>query len=168
MFTNPGEAEGGAAMAELQGARDRASWPAMYAAWRAGASVPALAEKYGFNTAYLADGLRAAGRIWPDRLASALGAAMTRELLEAAGALEEGEPGTAEKRARALTALIKAAEALDGWRERAQAAAKDQAMAGIDARDKLEAERRDFLERLERAVRARCPEDFVPSEQDGR
>jgi hypothetical protein len=125
-------------------------WALLYERWRGGATAAQLAEAYNIAEQTVADRCRWIENAFPPDAPAHLRHRFTRRLRAVEGALDEGAPVEAERRAKALIALIRAARALEDWSDpkRAAPAAKELASEPFDAKAAL---KRALLERFKRA-----------------
>jgi hypothetical protein len=98
--------------------KERTPWRAIYAAWRAGASVESLSECHGLRVTYLRESLNAARRVLGEDMVFAGPGCDDPRLEPALSALARGEAGEAERQARAVSAVVRAGEALESQRRR--------------------------------------------------
>lgn len=92
-----------------------ADWAAIHERYLAGESEVALAEVYGMAPTTLKERCRWIAQAFPPGAPMRVLAALIRRLEEAQAKLESGEPLEAERRAKAVTALVRAARALESW-----------------------------------------------------
>ena len=99
-------------------------WAAIREARRAGMSLEGLALREGIALQYLKDGLMWVERVLPASRTDSLKVRLEAHLEAAEAALARGEMADAEKRARAVSALLKAAMSVDDWARLAEIARK--------------------------------------------
>ncbi|MGP1274560.1 MAG: hypothetical protein ACQRW7_03975 [Caulobacterales bacterium] len=130
----------------------RRDWLAIREAHRAGMSLEGLALREGISSRYLKDGLVWADRIIPASRTASLKLRLEAHLEAAEAALARGETADAEKRARAVSALLKAAISVDDWARLAEIARKaetSEAQTHAHTREALLEELRRRLSRLD-------------------
>ncbi|MFC4724384.1 hypothetical protein AB6B38_06985 [Glycocaulis abyssi] len=130
----------------------RRDWLAIREARRAGMSLEGLALREGIGVPYLKDGLMWVERILPASKTASLKVRLEAHLEAAEEALARGETADAEKRARAVSALLKAAMSVDDWARLAEIARKtetSEAQAHAHTREALLEELRRRLSRLD-------------------
>ena len=93
----------------------QADWPALYERWRCGEAPEALAERHNLALSTVLTRCRWADRMFPPDAAPRLRQLIAVHVGHAETALANGDPVKAERWARALTALIRAVQALDAW-----------------------------------------------------
>lgn len=92
-----------------------ADWAAIHERYLAGETEEALAEVYGLAPTTLKERCRWIARAFPPGAPMRMLAALIRRLEEAQAKLETGEALEAERRAKAVIALVRAARALESW-----------------------------------------------------
>lgn len=102
----------------------RRDWLAIREARRAGMSLEGLSLREGIGVPYVKEGLQWVERILPASRTASLKARLEAHLEAAEEALARGETADAEKRARAVSALLKAAMSVDDWARLAEIARK--------------------------------------------
>ncbi|AZU04606.1 hypothetical protein X907_2083 [Glycocaulis alkaliphilus] len=130
----------------------RRDWLAIREAHRAGMSLEGLALREGITLQYLKDGLGWVERVSPASKTASLKVRLEAHLEAAEAALARGETADAEKRARAVSALLKAAMSVDDWARLAEIARKtetSEAQAHAHTREALLEELRRRLSRLD-------------------
>lgn len=130
----------------------RRDWLAIREAYRAGISIEGLALREGLSTPYLKEGLGWVERISPASKTASLKQRLEAHLEAAEAALARGEMADAEKRARAVSALLKAAISVDDWARLAEIARKaetSEAQTHAHTREALLEELRRRLSRLD-------------------
>ena len=130
----------------------RRDWQAIREAHRAGMSLEGLALREGLSATYLKEGLVWVDRISPASRTTSLKLRLEAHLEAAEEALARGETADAEKRARAVSALLKAAMSVDDWARLAELARKtetSEAQAHAHTREALLEELRRRLSRLD-------------------
>lgn len=134
----------------------RRDWLAIREAHRAGMSLEGLALREGIGVPYLKDGLMWVERVAPASKTASLKVRLEAHLEAAEAALARGETADAEKRARAVSALLKAAMSVDDWARLAEIARKtetSEAQAHAHTREALLEELRRRLSRLDARTR---------------
>lgn len=134
----------------------RRDWMAIREARRAGMSLEGLALREGIGVPWLKEGLQWVDRILPDSKTASLKVRLEAHLEDAEAALARGETAEAERRARAVSALLKAAMSVDDWARLAESARKTQtseAQANAHTREALLEELRRRLSRLDGRTR---------------
>ena len=130
----------------------RRDWLAIREAHRAGMSLEGLSLREGIGVPYLKDGLMWVERILPASKTASLKVRLEAHLEAAEKALARGETADAEKRARAVSALLRAAMSVDDWARLAEIARKtetSEAQANVHTREALLEELRRRLSRLD-------------------
>jgi transcription elongation GreA/GreB family factor len=130
----------------------RRDWLAIREAYRAGMSLEGLALREGLGVTYLKEGLMWTERIAPATRTGSLKLRLEAHLEAAEAALARGEMADAEKRARAVTALLKAAMSVDDWARLAESARRqeaNEAQSHAHTREALLEELRRRLSRLD-------------------
>ena len=92
-----------------------ADWAAIHERYLAGESEEALSKIYGPAPSTLKERCRWITQAFPPGAPKRLLATLIRRLEEAQATLEAGEPLEAERRAKAVIALVKAARTLESW-----------------------------------------------------
>lgn len=118
------------------GPRDT-NWVALYDAWIRGASAEHLADTYGLAITTVTQRCGWLDQHFPPGQPVRMIASFTRNLDAARTLLDSGEPLQAERSAKALIALMRAARTLEDWtmdrdKPAADAAPKPEAEAPID------------------------------------
>ncbi|MFP4518806.1 MAG: hypothetical protein ACLFQ5_05065 [Oceanicaulis sp.] len=127
----------------------RAPWALIYERWRDGESAAQLAPVYNLAESTVHERCRWIDNAFPPDAPARLRHRFADRLRRVEAALDRGEPLEAERRAKALTALIRAARALQDWSEpeRAAPAAKEARSEPVDAKLAL---KRALLDRFKR------------------
>jgi hypothetical protein len=131
--------------------KESTPWRAIYAAWRAGASVESLAGRHGLRVTYLRESLNAARRVLGEDVMFAGPGCDDPRLEPALSALARGEPGEAERQARAVSAVVRAGEALETQRRRERLEAMVMSDAALER----------VLEGIEEYVQARVRSEIA-------
>ena len=148
----------GIAGAEAPDEKIRKRWVAIYAAWQAGCSSQELAQKFDLSARTIARKCGWMDRHMPIAPAARLRAEITRGLLDARRTLDTGDGISAERQAKAVVALVKAARALEDWTMNTSTTASSSETDEETTYDpKAELERRllDYEERERKAELAR-------------
>ncbi|MCC5980873.1 MAG: hypothetical protein JJU26_04045 [Oceanicaulis sp.] len=130
----------------------RRDWFAIRDARLAGMSLEGLALKEGITPGYVAEGLQWLERLMPHDRTAILRAKLERHLEAAESLLADGKPLEAERQARAVTAMLKAASGVEDWARLAEAARqaeRSEAQTHAHTRDALLEELRRRLSRLD-------------------
>ncbi|MFN3834301.1 MAG: hypothetical protein ACK4NO_00225 [Glycocaulis sp.] len=130
----------------------RRDWFAIREARLSGMSLEGLALKEGLTERYLADGLQWLERLMPQNRTASLRSKLERHLEAAEGLLADGKPLEAERQARAVTAMLKAASGVEDWARLSEAARKaerSEAQTHAHTREALLEELRRRLSRLD-------------------
>ncbi|MGX6647071.1 hypothetical protein ACWCOP_03890 [Maricaulaceae bacterium MS644] len=139
----------------------KADWAALYERWRIGETPEDLALAYGLAPSNVRERCRWVERMFPPDAPARLRHRFARRLMAAEAALDAGSPLEAERRAKALVALVRAARALENWSEPQNAAAAEAEESGGEPFDAgAELERRLLAQiRGERREALRAPAD---------
>lgn len=130
----------------------RRDWFAIREARRAGMSLEGLALKEGITPGYLAEGLSWLERLMPQNRTASLRARLEHHLGAAEALLADGKPLEAERQARAVSAMLKAASGVEDWARLAEAARnaeRSEAQTHAHTREALLEELRRRLSRLD-------------------
>ena len=127
----------------------QADWSALYELWRGGAPPGQLADAFDISESVLVERCRWLDEAFPAQAPFTLRRQFMVQLHEAQAALEAKPPLEAERRAKALIALIRAARALEDWSqpEPAVSAAQETRGEPFDVKAEL---KRVLLERFRR------------------
>jgi hypothetical protein len=139
----------------------KADRAALYERWRIGETPDELAQAYGLAPCTVRERCRWVERMFPPDTPARLRHRFAQRLMAAEAALDTGSPIEAERRAKALVALVRAARALENWSEpqhAASAGAEEGRGEPFDAGAELE---RRLLEQIggERRQALRAPAD---------
>jgi hypothetical protein len=133
-----------------QPGRGKADWAALYERWRGGDTAEALAQAFALSPVTVAERCRWLDQAFAPTDTMRLRHGFARGLVEAEAALGRGEAAEAERRAKALIALIRAARALeelaDAETDAAAAAGGDFDDEPFDPKAELEAKIRRFID----------------------
>lgn len=99
---------------QLRGPRNM-DWIEIHDLWSAGHSPAWLAERFGLGQRYITERCAWVDNHFPPTAPVRFKAGLIRRLEAAVSAMERGEPAEAERAARALAAIIRAAKALEEW-----------------------------------------------------
>jgi hypothetical protein len=130
----------------------RRDWFAIREARLAGMSLEGLALKEGITPGYVAEGLQWLERLMPHDRTASLRTKLEHHLEAAERLLADGQALEAERRARAVTAMLKAASGVEDWARLAEAARKaerSEAQTHAHTREALLEELRRRLSRLD-------------------
>jgi len=116
----------------------RFDWIAIYEGWKRGRSAQALAREHGLGADTVALRCGWIDQNFPPGAPARLLVSFARRLDEAHQVLERGETVEAERRARALTALIRAARALEEWTMEQKSKPASALTAEADREDELD------------------------------
>ena len=127
-------------------------WIAVHELWSEGHGAEWIAERFGLTTRYVQVRLSWIDSHFPPVAPVRFKAALARRLDEALAALERGESVEAERKAKALQAILRAATAVEEWIMDNDAAAKpaepsQEANAHDDPRAELERRIAHLLDR---------------------
>ena len=117
----------------------KADWPALYERWCEGEPAARLAADFNLQEKTIADRCRWLDNMFRRDDPAILRFRFTRRLHDAEAALDDGSVVEAERKAKALIALIRAARALQDWcePEPAASAAQEAASEPFDAKAAL-------------------------------
>jgi hypothetical protein len=131
--------------------KESTPWRAIYAAWRAGASLEGLSKRHGMGVNYLRESLNAARRVLGEDMVFAGPGCDDPRLEPALSALARGEAGEAERQAKAVSAVVRAGEALEAQRRRERLEAMSMSDAALE----------QVLEEIEEYVQARVRSEIA-------
>lgn len=137
---------------KTENTQKRRDWFAIRDARLAGMSLEGLALKEGLTVRYLADGLCWLERLMPQNRTASLRSKLERHLEAAESLLADGKPLEAERQARAVTAMLKAASGVEDWARLSEAARQtlaSEAQTHAHTREALLEELRRRLSRLD-------------------
>ncbi|MGJ3231323.1 MAG: hypothetical protein ACFE0P_05965 [Oceanicaulis sp.] len=125
-------------------------WAQLHERWRHGETAAQLAQAYNLAESTVYERCRWVDNAFPPEAPAVLRHRFTQRLRAVEAALDGGAPLEAERKAKALIALIRAARALEDWSEPALAAkpAQETRREPFDAKAAL---KRALLERFKRA-----------------
>jgi len=90
-------------------------WIAVHDRWSEGRSAGWIAERFGLTTRYVSNRCSWIDNHFPPFAPVRFKAGLARRLEDAFSALERGEPVEAERRAKALLTILRAAKAVEEW-----------------------------------------------------
>ncbi|MEQ8405713.1 MAG: hypothetical protein RKE49_11490 [Oceanicaulis sp.] len=128
----------------------QAPWAVLYERWRRGETAAQLAQVYNLSENTVHERCRWIDNAFPPDAPAVLRHRFTRRLRAVEAALDGGAPLEAERTAKALIALIRAARALEDWSEPEPAAnaAQEAPSEPFDAKAEL---KRALFERFKQA-----------------
>ena len=90
-------------------------WIAVHDLWAEGHGPEWIAQRFGLTTHYVRVRCSWVDSHFPPAAPVRFKAALARRLDEALAALERGEPGEADRKAKALHSILRAAKAVEEW-----------------------------------------------------
>ena len=133
-------------------------WVAIYERWQAGQSARQIAKVFDISERKIALRCGWIDQHFPPGAPARLMTHFTRELDEARKVLDAGEGVDAERRAKAILALVKAARALEDWsmdKSKIADSATSSHEAAYDPKAELERRLLEYAERERKAELAR-------------